>query len=118
MRLATDAEIVEQLGSIDAPLILCGHDHLARFARLDGGRTIVNPGSVGCPAYTDDTPIPHRVESGTPHARYTIVTYDSDSPEADLISVPYNWAAAAAEAETNGFPDWANWLRIGQASDQ
>lgn len=116
VRPATDAEIVEQLGSIDAPLILCGHDHLPRAVRLDDGRTIVNPGSIGCPAYTDDSPIPHTVGNNTPRARYAIVTYDSDSPEADLISVAYNWAAAAAEAESNGFPDWANWLRTGRAN--
>jgi len=116
MRPATDAEIAERLGPTDEALILCGHDHLPRVVRLPDGRTIVNPGSVGCPAYTDAHPIPHRVESRTPHARYAIVHWDGSTPSAELITISYDWDAAAAEADANGFPDWASWLRTGEAS--
>ncbi len=35
---------------------------------------VVNPGSIGMPAYTDDTPVPHAIETGAPHARYAVVT--------------------------------------------
>jgi len=114
MRAATEIEIVEQLGPADRPVILCGHDHLPRAVQLEDGRTIVNPGSVGLPAYTDDRPIPHRVENGTPHARYAIVQWDDATPQAELIAVPYDWNAAAATAAANGFPDWAHWLRTGR----
>jgi len=115
MRPATDAEIVERLGPVDVPLILCGHDHMPHIARLADGRTIVNPGAVGLPAYTDDTPIPHRVENGSPHARYAVVHWDNPAePQVELVSVSYDWTAAAAEAERNGFSEWANWLATGR----
>ena len=115
MRPATESEIVGRLETIDTRLVLCGHDHLPRVVRLADGRTVANPGSVGCPAYTDDNPIPHQVENGSPHARYAIVTLCHDgSPDIELIAVPYDWNAAAFEAEANGFPDWASWLRTGR----
>ena len=34
---------------------------------------VVNPGSVGLPAFDDDTPRPHRVCAGSPHASYMIL---------------------------------------------
>jgi hypothetical protein len=40
--------------------------------RLDDGRLVVNPGSVGLQAYDDDHGHPHVMENGTPHARYAI----------------------------------------------
>ena len=117
MRPATEPEIVDRLEAIDTPLVLCGHDHLPRVVRLGDGRTIVNPGSVGCPAYTDDDPIPHRVENGSPHARYAIATLCHDGPpNIEPIAVPYDGSAAAFEAESNGFPDWASWLRTGRTN--
>lgn len=116
MRPATDAEIVDRLGTIDAPLTLCGHDHLPRVVRLDDGRTIVNPGSVGCPAYTGDRPVPHRAENGSPRARYATVGFVNDRPVVNLIAIPYDWSAAAAEAVANGVPVWARWLRTGRAT--
>jgi len=115
MHPATDVEIVERLGPTDAPLLLCGHDHMPRIVRLEDGQTVINPGSVGCPAYTDDTPIPHQVENSSPHARYAIVHWDNPAElHVELVSVSYNWTAAAAEAERNGFSDWAKWLRTGR----
>ena len=52
-----------------ARLTLCGHTHLPGQVRLADGRLIVNPGSAGLPAYTDDSPYPHSMQAGTPHAR-------------------------------------------------
>lgn len=53
-RAATPDEIVRRAGDEPASLILCGHTHIPRTAKLDDGRLIVNPGSVGLQAYTDD----------------------------------------------------------------
>lgn len=114
MRPAKDAEIAERLGPTDEALILCGHDHLPRVIRLPNGRTIVDPGSVGCPAYADDAPIPHCVENATPHARYAIVTCDGDRFDVEPVAVDYDWDSAAREAEGNGFPDWARWIATGR----
>ena len=34
------------------------------------GKIVINPGSVGLPAYKDELPVMHKMESGTPHAKY------------------------------------------------
>ena len=106
-------EVAAQLEGIDSPLILCAHDHMPRVVELEEGRTVVNPGSIGCPAYRDDTPIPHVVENGSPHARYAVVTYKDGALSAEHVAVAYDWDAAAAEALHNGFPDWARWIAMG-----
>jgi len=109
------AELRASLPNTDSRLILCGHDHLPRVVRLSEGPLIVNPGSVGCPAYTDDHPVSHRVENGSPHARYAVIhSWDGDM-EAELVSVEYPWEDAAREAEENGFPNWGTWIRTGRA---
>jgi hypothetical protein len=46
---------------------------LQRAVRLPGGSLVVNPGSVGWPAYDDDRPAPPVMEAGSPHARYAVV---------------------------------------------
>ena len=33
---------------------------------------MLNPGSVGCPAYQDPGDEPHVSEAGSPHARYAV----------------------------------------------
>ncbi len=113
VRPATQEEVVDQLALATQPLILCGHDHLPRVLTLEDKRVVVNPGSVGCPAFDDDVPIPHRVENGTPHARYAVVETQDERIRAELIRVPYDWVSASKEAKINGFPDWAQWLATG-----
>jgi diadenosine tetraphosphatase ApaH/serine/threonine PP2A family protein phosphatase len=111
------ANVVEQLlGEIRERVILCGHDHTPAVVRLDDGRTIVNPGSVGCPAYEDGVPEAHVVEAGSPDARYAVVAWDGDEPRVELVPVPYDADAAADEAARNGFPDWACWVRTGRVA--
>lgn len=72
--LAPDDAIRPRLVGIgSARLVLCGHTHMPRVVQV-GDVTVVNPGSIGMPAYTDDSPVPHAIETGTPHARYAVVT--------------------------------------------
>jgi len=120
IRAATANEIDASLEGASERVILCGHDHLPRTVRLKRGPTIVNPGSVGCPAYTDDHPVSHAVENGSPHARYAIVRIRSGPTgevriDVEQRSVGYDWDAAAREAESNGFSDWASWIATGRA---
>jgi len=115
VRRATDAEIERGLDGISERLILCGHDHIPRTVRLADGRTIVDPGSVGCPAYTEDHPVPHAVESVAPHARYAIVRVGPVGIDVEHVAVPYDWNEAAQEAAANGFPDWARWIATGRS---
>lgn len=70
MREASIAEIEAEAAAF--MLTLCGHTHLPRVVTLPDGRVVANPGSVGLPAYEDDLPSYHVVETGTPHARYLI----------------------------------------------
>jgi hypothetical protein len=99
-----------------APLILAGHDHLQRTVRLPAGRLVVNPGSVGLPAYTDDTPHPHAMEAGTPHARYAILHSSPEGWQVEHVRLDYDWDAAARTADRNRSPDWAHWLRTGRVA--
>ncbi|SEJ40370.1 Predicted phosphodiesterase [Sphingobium sp. AP50] len=111
---ATTEEIEARAGGVDAPLILCGHTHIPRVHRRPGGGLIVNPGSVGLPAYGDDHPVPHKVETGSPHARYAIVERIGDEWQAELIAIDYDWEAAAQAAELRDRLDWAVALRTGR----
>jgi predicted phosphodiesterase len=114
-RPATEAEVLERLGpAADVPLLLCGHTHLQRSMRLPTGALVVNPGSVGWPAYDDDRPFPHVMEAGTPHARYCVVDDSSGRWEAEFLAVDYDWDGAAAIAETHGRPEVARALRTGR----
>lgn len=114
-RAATDTEIAARTGSETAALLLCGHTHVPRAYRRPSGQLIVNPGSVGLPAYEDDRPFSHVMESGGPHARYAIVERDADGQwRAELLSVDYDWETAARTAERRGRPDWAIALRTGR----
>ena len=119
LRPATRAEVHERTGQTRAGLILCGHTHLPRQMEiyLGDGRhcLIVNPGSVGLPAYTDDRPWPHHVETGSPHARYAVVTRQNGEWSTEFITVAYDWASAANIAQANGRPDWASALATGFA---
>jgi predicted phosphodiesterase len=114
-RRATEAEVVDRLGSsVDEGLLLCGHTHLQRSMRLATRALVVNPGSVGWPAYSDDLPHPHVMEAGTPHARYAVVDDRGGEWAVEFRSVAYDWERAAAIADANGRPDVAGALRTGR----
>jgi Calcineurin-like phosphoesterase superfamily domain len=106
--------VSERAGEVRHGLILCGHTHVPRAVRLDDGRLIVNPGSVGLQAYDDVHPRPHVVENGTPHARYALLTQRGGDWQVDLRALPYDHEAAARRAEANGRGDWADALRSGR----
>ena len=115
VRQATDEEVLERLGRFSSwPLLLCGHTHLPRARRLPTGALVVNPGSVGWPAYDDNKPYPHAMEVGSPHARYAIVDDASGSWTAELIAVDYDWAAAADIADRHDRSDVGRALRTGR----
>ena len=114
-RPATRDEVIERLGATaDVPLLLCGHTHLQRSMRLPTGALVVNPGSVGWPAYDDDRPYPHVMEAGTPHARYAVADDGSGRWDVEFHAVDYDWERAATIAESNGRADVARALRTGR----
>ena len=114
-RAATADEIEQRAGEEAARLILCGHTHMPRVHRRANGALIVNPGSVGLPAYEDCHPFPHRMENGSPHARYAIAARGHDGAwSAELIAVDYDCESAAVIAAQRHRPDWAIALRTGR----
>lgn len=114
VRLKAEDEIEDLLGSDPAAVIFCGHSHVPRVVAV-GGRLVVNPGSVGLPAYDHDVPWPHVMEAGSPHARYALLTRESEGWHIEQVLVPYPWKEAAARARRNGRPDWAEWIETGRA---
>jgi putative phosphoesterase len=115
VRLAHPLEIEMRLDGVTAPVMVCGHSHVPRIVRVDAG-LIVNPGSVGLPAYDHDEPAPHAMETGAPDARYALLERSNDCWMAELIAVPYDHGRAADQAQRNGRADWAGALRTGFAS--
>jgi predicted phosphodiesterase len=107
--------LMARVSGLAQPVLLCGHDHVPRTVWLPDGRLIVNPGSVGLPAYADDVPFPHVMQTGAPHARYSIASRGEAGWRIEDIAVPYDWETAVAVAAENGRPDWAAWLRTGRA---
>ncbi|MDX3928678.1 MAG: metallophosphoesterase family protein [Shinella sp.] len=97
----------------DFPVLLCGHTHISRCVRLHDGRLVVNPGSVGCPAYSDDTPVAHKVEAGSPHARYAVIEKTGGTWNAEFRLVSYDHMAMARLAEDRGEREWAHALATG-----
>lgn len=113
VRPAAPATVLARLGPLRSPLILCGHTHLQRRVALPDGALVVNPGSVGLPAYADDGDDPHIVESGSPHARYGILSNEGGRWEAEFVQIEYDWNRAADKARAEGRPDWETALRTG-----
>lgn len=110
---AACAEIEERAQPCGAPVILCGHSHIPRVARLPTGQLIVNPGSVGIQAYAGHHPIPHQVEIGSPHARYAVIEQTGTGWITESFAIPYDWDAAADLAARHDRPQWSRPLRTG-----
>jgi len=107
--------VAARLGGVDAPVILTGHSHLPSLLQLPDGRLVINPGSVGLPAYDDPAPPAHVSESGAPLARYAVLTLDGGRVAGvEAIALPYDHEAAARRADSNGRPEWGYALRTGR----
>jgi predicted phosphodiesterase len=114
--LKSSSALAAHLAAVREPVVLCGHSHLPHAVALPDGRLIVNPGSVGLPAYSDQTPVPHTMETGSPHARYAIIAEVGTGWRVEHVVVPYDWESASRAAARNGREDWAAWLRTGRAN--
>ena len=113
IRLSSPQDIALKAGDTRLPMLLCGHSHTPRVVNLPGGLTIVNPGSVGVPAYEDDSDGYFVVENGSPHARYVILEESDEGWKAEIILVPYDHHKAAAQAQKNNRPDYVIGLSTG-----
>jgi len=115
VNLASREKIRSDVGAA-ASTILCGHSHVPRLVRLEDGTLVLNPGSVGLPAYHDsDHRFPHVIEVGSPHARYALIDRAGRGWNATFRTADYDWDAAARVASKGNRPDWAHALSTGYA---
>jgi diadenosine tetraphosphatase ApaH/serine/threonine PP2A family protein phosphatase len=114
MMRADPGTIATRLGGLrSARVLLCGHSHRSDLVRLDDGALVLNPGSVGCPAFDAGTYVS---EAGSPHARYALLDLRAgEEPRVAFLAVPYDHEAAARQAEAAGQTAWAAMLRTGLA---
>lgn len=109
-----DEELIEKTKHIKERVILCGHSHVNRVIYLSNGKLIINPGSVGLPAYLGNGEYRFAMESMTPHAKYAIVTANGDKINVEQINCTYDWDAAAEIARKNGNENAAKFLLNGR----
>jgi hypothetical protein len=118
MRLAVLSDIHGNAWALDAVL--------AEFARAEVHGVInlgdcfygpLDPGGTleRLRAYEDDFPLRHVMESGTPHARWAILTRVAAGYEIEFHATPYDTRPAVRSALANGREAWARWLRSGRA---
>jgi len=115
VEMRSTAELNDLLAGFGKSVLLCGHSHMNRSRWLPDGRLILNPGSVGLPAYRGAHPFRYAMEAGVPHARYAIVRQAAAGWQFEHIALPYDWQSASQMALDNGRPDWAHALRSGFA---
>ena len=96
------------------PVIVCGHTHIPRLVRLENGQMIVNPGSVGLPAYSVDAPTPLAMETYSPDASYAILEKTAAGWDVTFRRVPYNTTEAARAATEQERDDWAYQITTGR----
>lgn len=113
--LKLDDELILQVKNVREPVILCGHSHVQRLLYLSNGQIILNPGSVGLPAYIGAGSPAAVMESYTPFAKYAVVHTGTKQFTFDMISCPYDWESSSALAKKHGNDDWANWITTGRA---
>jgi len=113
LHLRARAEIEALARSIDQPIMLCGHTHLARTVQLSDGRLIVNPGSVGCPGWKDDAPVYHQVDVGHGLASYAVVEETAHGWQVAHRNVRYDAGPMATLARKNGMDRVGNAIESG-----
>lgn len=114
VRLRAGTEIAASLGG-QCGLVLCGHSHVPRFVAVTEGTWVLNPGSVGLPAYALTSPMPHAMQVGSPCARYAVAVQRTAGWRVCHVALPYDHERAAAAADEAGFAEWARSLRTGYA---
>jgi putative phosphoesterase len=109
-----DEDLIEKTRHIQQRIILCGHSHVNRVIYLSNGKIIINPGSVGLPAYLGNGEHRFAMESMTPHAKYTIVKVDGEHINIEQIHCTYDWNRASQAAKNNGSDKWSQFLLQGR----
>ena len=109
-----DEDLINRTSFITERIILCGHSHINRVIYLSNNKIILNPGSVGLPAYLGNGEHRFAMESMTPHAKYAIVHATSDGINIEQVLCAYDWHKASESARRNGNEKWAQFLLHGR----
>ncbi|WP_275790391.1 metallophosphoesterase family protein [Pararhizobium gei] len=117
IHLASKERIERFAAGVDFPVLLCGHSHIPRAVHLSDRRLLVNPGSVGCPAYDDDRPVRHKVETGSPDAAYAILSREAGHWSVSFRRASYDHRAMSRLALSRGRTEWAQGLATGWIDD-
>lgn len=115
-KLRTEHEIASLLAGQQSAVIFCGHTHTPRTVSIANQQLIINPGSVGLPAYIDSLPVPHYMQNDSPHANYCIAEKSAKGWTVQQIKVPYDINRAIEKANLQGREDWAHFLATGRAN--
>jgi len=116
-KVRSDKEIIDLLGDINSPIVLCGHTHIPRCIELSTGQIVINPGSVGLQAYRDDEPILHQMENYTAKASYVILQKNVDNNwDISFKRVSYDVKSAIKKAKEQNREDWIGFLSSGRVS--
>jgi putative phosphoesterase len=102
-------ELKEKIYGIMTKYIGCGHSHIERIMTIND-QIILNPGSVGLPAYSDDMP-KHKMETWNNKAKYIEVNEN----EIVINYIEYDYRSAAKQARKNNREDWAYSIETGRA---
>ncbi|MBD2091621.1 metallophosphoesterase family protein [Microcoleus sp. FACHB-1515] len=111
-----EAAILHYLEGVNQPIVLCGHSHVARVVQLSSGQLIINPGSVGVPAYDDDAPNYHAMQNYSPFASYAVLEKQNETWQVELLKIPYDVHLAVEQAQRQGREDWAFWIETGRVA--
>lgn len=107
-------EIMKLVKDIPQNIIFCGHSHFPTIVYLPNNKIIINPGSVGLPAYEEAEPFYYKMESGTPFANYTVVEKRNGEWMIEQLSIPYDTKVAIKQSEVQNRSDWARALKCGR----
>jgi putative phosphoesterase len=102
-------ELKNKIHAIKTKYIGCGHSHIEKIMMIND-QTILNPGSVGLPAYSDDKP-KHKMETWNNRAKYIEVNEN----EVVVYYIEYDYKSAAKKARENNREDWAYSIETGRA---
>src|ERR1700741_2212027 len=110
----SEGAIRELLQGVHQPVVLCGHTHIPRVVELANGQLVVNPGSIGVPAYDDVDPVRYRMQTFSPHACYGILEKNGNGWNVSLERVAYDHQAAPEDARALGRAKWGQGNRKGR----
>ncbi len=101
---SNDGRTAEIFPRMKCDYLLTGHSH-KQYIQRNGGKTIINPGSVG---------IPH---GGTRNPKYALLDIANGSISCQLREVPYDMADAIRSQFASGLVDYAKYWAIGVLYD-